>query len=144
MLKDYPDDRYEALKEAIGRTFGRDATEITVGNGSVELIRAFCTATLRKGDTACITPPTFAEYEMAALLAGARCSRQSTGASVRFICNPNNPTGELHLRSDLLDLLEGLRGRGHTSSSTKPSSSSLTRVRVWSTSPTKTSFSCAL
>lgn len=111
-LKDYPDDRYEALKEAIGRTFGRDATEITVGNGSVELIRAFCTATLRKGDTACITPPTFAEYEMAALLAGARCSRQSTGASVRFICNPNNPTGELHLRSDLLDLLEGTAGQG--------------------------------
>ncbi len=112
VLKDYPDDRYEALKEVIGRTFGRDATEVTVGNGSVELIRAFCTAVLREGDTACITPPTFAEYEMAALLAGARCSAESTGASVRFLCNPNNPTGELHPRSEVLRLLEETAGRG--------------------------------
>ena len=57
-LKDYPDDRYEALKEVIGSTFGRDAAEITVGNGSVELIRAFCSAVLGEGETAAATTAT--------------------------------------------------------------------------------------
>jgi threonine-phosphate decarboxylase len=112
MLKDYPDDRYEALKEVIGRTFGRDAAEVAVGNGSIELIRAFCSAMLGEGDTVCVTPPTFAEYEMAALLAGARCSADSTGASVRFLCNPNNPTGKLYTRSEVLRLLAGTAEQG--------------------------------
>jgi len=105
VLTDYPDDQYETLKEVIGRTFGRDAAEVTVGNGSVELIRAFCSAMLRPDDTACITPPTFAEYEMAVLLAGARCTVESSGAAVRFLCNPNNPTGTLHTRPEVLRLL---------------------------------------
>ena len=106
VLKDYPDDRYEALKEVIGSTFGRDATEITVGNGSVELIRAFCSAVLGEGDTACIQPPTFAEYEMAARLTGARCTADASGAAVRFLCNPNNPTGRLSTRPEILGALD--------------------------------------
>ncbi len=105
LLKDYPDDRYEALKEVIGRTFQRDAAEITVGNGSVELIRAFCSAMLGYGDLACIRPPTFAEYEMAARLAGARCTTDAGGAAVRFICNPNNPSGRLASRPEILEQL---------------------------------------
>ncbi|NLA39007.1 MAG: histidinol-phosphate aminotransferase family protein [Methanomicrobiales archaeon] len=112
VLTDYPDDRYEILKEVIGRIFGRDAAEITVGNGSIELIRAFCSAMLRKGDSACIRPPTFAEYEMAALLAGARCITRSRGAAVWFLCNPNNPTGELHTRQEILRLLAGAAEQG--------------------------------
>ena len=112
VLNDYPDDRYEALKEVIGRTFGRDAAEVAVGNGSIELIRAFCSAMLGPGDAACITPPTFAEYEMAVLLAGARCTAESNGAAVRFLCNPNNPTGALHTRPEVLRLLAATAEQG--------------------------------
>ncbi len=112
VLTDYPDDQYETLKEVIGRTFGRDAAEVTVGNGSVELIRAFCSAMFRPNDTACITPPTFAEYEMAVLLAGARCTVESSGAAVRFLCNPNNPTGTLHTRPEVLRLLGEIAKQG--------------------------------
>mgnify|MGYP001097639095 CR=1 FL=1 len=112
VLEDYPDDRYETLKEVIARTFGRDAAEVTVGNGSVELIRAFCLVTLDHGDTACIRPPTFAEYRMAALLAGARCTADSDGAAVRFLCNPNNPTGRLQTRPELLQALSRAAEQG--------------------------------
>ena len=112
VLKDYPDDRYELLKEVIGRAFGRDTAEVTIGNGSVELIRAFCSAMLGDGDMACIRPPTFAEYEMAVKLAGARCTADENGAVVRFLCNPNNPTGLLHTRPELLRLLEKTAGQG--------------------------------
>ncbi|WP_214019849.1 histidinol-phosphate transaminase [Methanoculleus sp.] len=111
-LKDYPDDRYEALKGAIGRTFGRDAAEVAVGNGSVELIRAFCYTMLGAGDTARIDPPTFAEYEMAVRLAGARYTADDGEAAVRFLCNPNNPTGKFHSRLEVLRLLDTVTGQG--------------------------------
>lgn len=111
-LKDYPDDRYETLKEEIGKTLGRDAAEIAVGNGSVELIRAFCSAVLRAGDTARIEPPTFAEYEMAVRLAGARSTADDDGAAVWFVCNPNNPTGKLLTRTEVLRLLDDAAGQG--------------------------------
>jgi threonine-phosphate decarboxylase len=104
MLADYPDDRYETLKDVIGRTFGRGADEITVGNGSVELIRAFCVAVLECGDSVFIEQPTFAEYEMAARLAGAACTDNLRYAKVRFLCNPNNPTGTLNTKQDVLAL----------------------------------------
>ena len=45
-LSSYPDDTYSELKDRIGKTFGRDPEEICVGNGSVEIIRAFCAVTL--------------------------------------------------------------------------------------------------
>ncbi|MCM2465909.1 pyridoxal phosphate-dependent aminotransferase [Methanoculleus oceani] len=111
-LKDYPDDRYEALKEEIGRTFGRDAAEVAVGNGSVELIRAFCHTMLGAGDTARIDSPTFAEYEMAVRLAGAQCTADDGSAAVRFLCNPNNPTGKLCSRPEVLRLLDTVAGQG--------------------------------
>ncbi|ABN57376.1 aminotransferase [Methanoculleus marisnigri JR1] len=111
-LKDYPDDRYETLKEEISRTFGRDASEVAVGNGSVELIRAFCSAVLGAGDAAYVESPTFAEYGMAVRLAGARCTAEESGAAVRFLCNPNNPTGKLLTRAEVLRVLDGVTGRG--------------------------------
>lgn len=112
VLRDYPDDRYETLKEVIAGTFGRDAAEVTVGNGSVELIRAFCLASLGHGSTACINPPTFAEYRVAAMLAGARCTSDCDGAAVRFLCNPNNPTGRLQTRSEVLHTLSRAAEQG--------------------------------
>ncbi|WP_243668402.1 aminotransferase class I/II-fold pyridoxal phosphate-dependent enzyme [Methanoculleus chikugoensis] len=101
------------LKEEIGRTFGRDAAEVAVGNGSVELIRAFCSAVLGTGDAAYVESPTFAEYGVSVRLAGARCTADENGAAVRFLCNPNNPpTGKLLTRVEVLRLLEGVAGRG--------------------------------
>ena len=95
----------------IGRTFGRDAAG-SLSATVIELIRAFCSAMLGPGDAACITPPTFAEYEMAVLLAGARCTDESNGAAVRFLCNPNNPTGALHTRPEVLRLLAATAEQG--------------------------------
>jgi threonine-phosphate decarboxylase len=104
-LSSYPDDRYEALREAIGRTFGRRTEEIAVGNGSMELIRVFCQAVLSPGDGFYLDPPTFGEYELSARLAGAHPLEDPGRAHVRFLCNPNNPTGTLlpaaRVREDL-------------------------------------------
>ncbi|RXE55432.1 L-threonine-O-3-phosphate decarboxylase [Methanoculleus taiwanensis] len=111
-LADYPDDRYETLKGVIGRTFSRSPEEIAVGNGSVELIRAFCAVVLGEGDAVFLEKPTFGEYELAARMAGATPTPDEQAASVRFCCNPNNPTGSLRMRGTVTTLLEETAATG--------------------------------
>ncbi len=98
-LSDYPDDGYERLKEVLGRQFRRHTDEIAVGNGSIELIRAFCLATIEKGGRYFIEPPTFGEYAYSAHILGGIPAEFPEDAAIRFICHPNNPTGRLCPRS---------------------------------------------
>ncbi|HMA04894.1 MAG TPA: histidinol-phosphate transaminase [Methanomicrobiales archaeon] len=95
VLASYPDDRYEALRETIGRTFHRSPEEVAVGNGSMEIIRVFCQAAFSPGDHFLADQPTFGEYDLSARLAGALPVSEPGRARVRFLCNPNNPTGAL-------------------------------------------------
>jgi threonine-phosphate decarboxylase len=111
-LSSYPDDRYEALREAIGRTFHRRPEEIAVGNGSMEVIRVFCLATLSPGDGFFLDPPTFGEYALSARLAGAQPVAEPGRARVRFLCNPNNPTGDLLPANRVREHLRQVRNSG--------------------------------
>jgi threonine-phosphate decarboxylase len=107
-LSGYPDDTYSGLKERIGKVFSRDPDEICVGNGSIEIIRVFCSVTLGRSEGVrhfFIEPPTFGEYELSARLAGAERTSRPEKADVRFVCNPNNPTGTLLQRKELLHTL---------------------------------------
>ena len=111
-LSGYPDDTYHGLKERIGTVFSRDPDEICVGNGSIEIIRVFCSVTLGRGAGTrhfFIEPPTFGEYELSARLAGAESTVSPVQADVRFVCNPNNPTGTLLPRTELLHTLETMK-----------------------------------
>jgi len=105
LLASYPDDSYHRLKETIARRVARDIDEICVGNGSVEIIRSFCYATLSQGDGVYIPHPTFGEYLFSARLAGAGETADPDEAKVRFLCNPNNPTGTLLPRAHVIELL---------------------------------------
>lgn len=109
-LSMYPDDSYAELKEIIARVFSRNTDEICLGNGSAELIRVYCHTVLSRGDTAQIDPPTFAEYGLSAELAGAAglpgTLLGNRVPAVRFICNPNNPTGKLLSREVMLAELD--------------------------------------
>ena len=107
----YPDDTYSALKDKIGRIFSRPSDEICVGNGSAELIRVYCTVVLSSGDTVRIDPPTFGEYDLSVKLAGASVV-SGMDANLRVICNPNNPTGILTPRDEMLALLDDCTKKG--------------------------------
>jgi threonine-phosphate decarboxylase len=67
-------------------------------------------AALGPGDRACIDRPTFGEYRVAAELAGASTTTIADGASARFLCNPNNPTGALLGRAAIEEILHGTSG----------------------------------
>jgi threonine-phosphate decarboxylase len=113
LLAYYPDDRYTRLKICIASAFNRSPEEICVGNGSIELIRVFCSVAL-KGNKKCFftQSPTFGEYEMSARLAGAGRVNIPQKADVSFICNPNNPTGILQQKPEMNHHLESMKSHG--------------------------------
>jgi len=84
-----------------------------VGNGSIEIIRVFCSVAL-KGDKKYFftESPTFGEYDLSARLAGASKVHTAKKADVSFICNPNNPTGALLAKSDMNRHLERTKSHG--------------------------------
>lgn len=102
----YPDNQYAALKAAIAETFHRDPAEVAVGNGSAELMRVFCQVALNAGDHVGIDRSTFEEYAVSAEIAGAVVDDHAHDPAVRFVCNPNNPTGMLVPKSAMLDQLD--------------------------------------
>jgi histidinol-phosphate aminotransferase len=113
-LERYPDRESIALRRALSNQLNASMNEIIVGNGTAELIQLAAQAFLQKGHRALIVEPTFGEYERCAKLAGAEilCWRATPedgfafhfeeiekklneNPRVAFICNPNNPTGQI-------------------------------------------------
>ena len=113
-LSAYPDDGYHELKSVISRIFKRPVEEICVGNGSIEVLRAFCMAKLGPGKTYKIDNPTFGEYALSAELTKANLARGNVSPTVRFLCNPNNPTGHLMTRQKILEALDTVSKEGTT------------------------------
>jgi threonine-phosphate decarboxylase len=112
LLDHYPDDDYIQLKEIIGHLFNRDVEEIAVGNGSIELIRSFCQVIFRKNGAAKIDTPTFGEYLLSVKLAGGHQVKDGEIPSAAFLCNPNNPTGQIVNKKDVYKLLKSYADQG--------------------------------
>ncbi|UGV40668.1 threonine-phosphate decarboxylase [Methanococcoides orientis] len=114
----YPDNRYLEYRSAAVNFLGNGLSveNIVPGNGSCEIIRLVAEAVLEHDDIVLIPHPTFAEYEQQCKVAGAdvRYIKQEEvmglsdevleSAKLLFVCNPNNPSGKLRKREDLLDL----------------------------------------
>ncbi|PXF57798.1 MAG: threonine-phosphate decarboxylase [Candidatus Methanogaster sp.] len=119
----YPDNNYPKLRavsadfvEACSRTCGTTritAENIVPVNGSSELIRLFAETVIERGDSVIVPAPTFDEYAFQCRLFGADVqyhdyskilelsSDQISDASAIFLCNPNNPTGDLIAGGDV-------------------------------------------
>jgi threonine-phosphate decarboxylase len=111
-LSQYPDNDYTLIKETIARTFHRRPDEVCVGNGSMELIRVFCSIMLDSAKKYCTESPTFGEYSLSARLAGANATLSCNRADVSFVCNPNNPSGVLRRRDDLIAHVNEMASHG--------------------------------
>ncbi len=121
----YPDSQTRMLREAIAAYNGVKAEEVLVGNGSDELIQVILHTFGGEGRALMIHPPTFGMYAAAAsitstslvevpLLEGIsldletmlkKCS-ENKRVKVIIICNPNNPTGTLFPREEILKIVK--------------------------------------
>ena len=108
----YPDDEYSVIKQVIARHHGCEPENITVGNGSVEVIRTLCHTVLKPGLNFYVSPHTFAEYELSARLSGAKKSREEYQADLIFVCNPDNPSGIMISREEFRDKYSCLSKEG--------------------------------
>ncbi len=114
-IGNYPDNRYLDFKKAAADYLNVSPDTIVPGNGSSELIRLFAEAVIEPEDKVIIPAPTFAEYEFQCRLLGAHIENVDyndilniniDNCKAVFLCNPNNPTGKLLNRKDVLLLAE--------------------------------------
>ncbi|AGH37777.1 Histidinol-phosphate aminotransferase [Bibersteinia trehalosi USDA-ARS-USMARC-189] len=123
----YPEPQPQTVIEGYARYAGVAPENVLVSRGgdeSIELIiRAFCEA----DDSILYCPPTYGMYAVSADTCGiatktvpltadfqldlAQIKANLEGVKVVFVCSPNNPTGNLIKRSDLLELLQITAGK---------------------------------
>jgi threonine-phosphate decarboxylase len=116
----YPDPNSNELRINLQKYTGVPKNQIVVGNGATEIIYNYCNAFLRK-QKVLIPIPTFGEYESAAKLNGAMLYFFKTmdlnknlsefqdmisKKNYIILCNPNNPTGVLIKKKNMLKILE--------------------------------------
>ncbi len=94
-LNEYPDGTFRELREAAAAYSGVGPEQIVAGAGADELIAVCAKTFLASGRSAAISPPTYALYRIASQLEGAEVVTEPDGADLIWVCNPNNPTGEL-------------------------------------------------
>ena len=120
----YPDSACRRLREALARRWGVPPSQVVVANGGDNLITLLAQVMLGPGQVAAVPAVTFATYEIAALLSGARVEKVpmrgaavdvqamaaalASGARLAFLANPNNPTGTALSAAEMASLVEAV------------------------------------
>ncbi|MBL7001502.1 MAG: threonine-phosphate decarboxylase [Nitrosopumilus sp.] len=115
----YPDSHSSDLVHSLKKYTGLPESNLIVGNGAIEIIYNFCSSFLSK-KRILIPVPTFGEYEAAAKLADCKITffktmnlaenldsfiSQIPANGCIFVCNPNNPTGTILSKKQLIKIL---------------------------------------
>ena len=130
-LEDYPDPLCRELREAIAQKEELDPANIVCGNGAADLIFRIITAL--SPQKAVLLAPTFSEYEKALTEKGCTLFfyalqeekgytlkgqeliaflEEKESVEVLFLCNPNNPTGQMLLKEEIEQILSYCQGKG--------------------------------
>lgn len=126
-VEDYPDPSGQKAATSIASRFSFSPENVLLGNGAAEIIHFI--ARHAAGQKVVIVTPAFSEYEEACCAYGCPIEyvpvdlqnwmlpvkvlvEQAKEAAVLFICTPNNPTGQVFQKKDLVELLEKTRTFG--------------------------------
>lgn len=123
----YPDPLQRKLKREIARLKAMNEENLFIGNGSDEVLDLLLRLTCRPfQDTIAFFDPSYGMYEVLARINGLSTKRIPlserfepdwsklveliAGTRVFIVCNPNNPTGNLFSREDLVAILRDYKG----------------------------------
>ena len=123
----YPEPQPAAVINAYAAYAGLTPDNVLVSRGGDEAIELLLKTFCEPGDTVLHCPPTYGMYAVSAATLGLpqktvpltaawqldlpAIEKALPGVKILYICNPNNPTGTLLHRADLLALLEMTAGR---------------------------------
>jgi threonine-phosphate decarboxylase len=117
----YPDSESTRLRSNLKWFTGINQSQILIGNGATEIIYNFCSTFVNKKSKVLIPCPTFSEYEKAVnFFGGEIIPFQTLNLSkdlqkflkkipikgIVFICNPNNPTGEILSKKNMEQIVK--------------------------------------
>jgi histidinol-phosphate aminotransferase len=122
-LASYPDSEATELRRELSQYLGVEIERIVCSAGGDEMIDLILRLFLEPGDSVIDCAPSFVMYELSAIYNGGRTIRVPRDAcfavdvdavmdaleprtKVIFLCNPNNPTGNITPRQDIIRLLE--------------------------------------
>lgn len=120
----YPDGQCTELRKKLAYTYSFDEEQLIFGNGSFELINLVAEGFINPGDESIIPIPTFGWYKVVTLaMDGIPVeiplknhaidlnevkNTISSKTKVIWLCNPNNPTGTIFGREDLINFLDSI------------------------------------
>jgi histidinol-phosphate aminotransferase len=122
----YPDGNGFDLKDALVKRYGVTHSNVTLGNGSNDLLELAARAFLAPGDKVVYSAHAFAVYALATQAVGATGfsvpatsgyghdlpamlkTAKAEKVKIVFIANPNNPTGTFLSSDELLTFMRGL------------------------------------
>ena len=123
----YPEPQPAAVINAYAAYAGLTPKNVLVSRGGDEAIELLLKTFCEPGDAVLYCPPTYGMYAVSAATLGLpqktvpltaawqldlpAIEKALPGVKILYICNPNNPTGTLLHRADLLALLEMTAGR---------------------------------
>jgi len=123
----YPDSNGFGLKRALQRYYGLEAAQLTLGNGSNDVLELIARAFLNPGDEVVFSEYAFAVYPIVTQACGARAvvtpardyghnllamaEAITERTRLLFIANPNNPTGTALMRDELVAFLDAVPER---------------------------------
>ncbi len=108
IIGSYPEPEPRSLESKLAKKLGVEADNVFVAGGATEII--YNLAALHSGKRSAVLTPTFAEYEDACRRHGHRISfftdvSHAPEADLVWLCNPNNPTGDLIPAEELLKII---------------------------------------
>ena len=124
-LKRYPDSDGIFLRNILAKKFKLDSNRIILGSGSDQIFELICKAFLNKNDEVIVPEFSFIIYRIYSKIYGAKIkyakelnfkisiknilSKVTKKTKIVFIANPNNPTGTIIGKKELLQLRKKLR-----------------------------------
>ena len=124
-LKRYPDSDGIFLRNILAKKFKLDFNRIILGSGSDQIFELICKAFLNKNDEVIVPEFSFIIYRIYSKIYGAKIkyakelnfkisiknilSKVTKKTKIVFLANPNNPTGTIIGKKELLQLRKNLR-----------------------------------
>ena len=113
----YPESNVTQLKEKLAEKYNLSTDNIVVGNGGEELLKTIAETFINPGDEAIMANPSFDKYSSEVSLMGgvvvkiplknykhdfeAFVKAINEKTKIIYVCNPNNPTGNIMTKDDV-------------------------------------------